>query len=337
MAKRKKQMRLGGFLFLVVIFAAFFMGQSYLSSRSVILAEPVSITIPDGAGSKTIAGILKDNGVIRSEGAFVRYVKRNGLGQDLRSGSYTFSGEQSLADVCTALKKGRGNATEVRVTIPEGLTVEQTAEIFAEKGLVDKDAFINYTLNGDFSYDYLPAKGTPERLEGFLFPDTYQISTSWDEEDIVNMLLRQFDKVLTEEWREQAEANGMSIYEVVTLASIVEREAKVAGDRPIIAGVFLNRLDIGMKLESCATVQYALGEVKPVLLYKDLEIDSPYNTYKNQGLPPTPIAAPGKASLEAALYPTESDYLFFLAKPDGSHFFSKTLAEHNAAKNKYLK
>lgn len=337
MAKRKKQMRLGGFLLLVIIIAVFFMGQSYLASRPVTLAESVAITIPDGSGTKAIAGILRDNGVIRSEGAFVRYVKKNGLGQDLRSGTYTFNGEQSLADVCAALQKGRGNATEVRVTIPEGLTVEQTAEIFAEKGLVDKEAFINYTLNGDFPYDYLPAKGTPERLEGFLFPDTYQISTSWDEEDIVKMLLRQFDKVMTEEWREKAKEDGRSIYEVVTLASIVEREAKVAGDRPIIAGVFLNRLDIGMKLESCATVQYALGEVKPVLLYKDLEIDSPYNTYKNQGLPPTPIAAPGKASLEAALYPTESDYLFFLAKPDGSHYFSKTLAEHNAAKNKYLK
>ncbi|MCI8336830.1 MAG: endolytic transglycosylase MltG [Peptococcaceae bacterium] len=337
MAKRKKQIRLGGFFLLVMIAAVLFMGQAYLAGRPVTLAETVSITIPDGSGTKAIAGILKDNGVIRSESAFVRYVKRNGLGQDLRSGSYTFSGEQSLADICSALKKGRGNATEVRVTIPEGLTVEQTAEIFADKGLVDKDKFIDYTLNGDFPYDYLPAKGTPERLEGFLFPDTYQISTAWDEEDIVNMLLKQFDKVFTEEWREKAEADGRSIYEVVTLASIVEREAKVAGDRPIIAGVFLNRLDIGMKLESCATVQYALGEVKPVLLYKDLEIDSPYNTYKNQGLTPTPIAAPGKASLEAALYPTESDYLFFLAKPDGSHFFSKTLAEHNAAKNKYLK
>ena len=337
MVKRKKQVRLGGVFLILILAIAFFLGQVYLSGRSVTLTEPVSITIPDGSGTKTIAGILKDNGVIRSESAFVRYVKRNGLGQDLRSGSYTFSGEQSLADVCSALKKGRCYATEVRVTIPEGLTVEQTAEVFAEKGLVDKDKFIDYTLNGDFPYDYLPPKGTPERLEGFLFPETYQISTSWDEEDIVNMLLRQFDKVFTEEWREKAAADGRSIYEVVTLASIVEREAKVAGDRPIIAGVFLNRLDIGMKLESCATVQYALGEVKPVLLYKDLEIDSPYNTYKNQGLTPTPIAAPGRASLEAALYPTDSDYLFFLAKPDGSHYFSKTLAEHNAAKNKYLK
>lgn len=336
MAKRKKQLRLGGLFFLIIVIAAFFMGQAYLGGRPVVI-ENVSLTIPDGSGTKAIAAILKDNGVIRSEGAFVRYVKQKGISQDLRSGSYVFDGEMTLERVCDALLRGRGNATEVRVTIPEGLTVEQTAEIFAEKGLVDKDAFIAYTLNGDFPYDYLPPKGTTERLEGFLFPDTYQISTQWDEEDIVNMLLRQFDKVFKEEWREQAEESGRSIYDVVILASIIEREAKVQEDRPIIAGVFLNRLAIGMKLESCATVQYALGEVKPVLLYKDLEIDSPYNTYQMKGLPPTPIAAPGKASLEAALYPTESDYLFFLAKPDGSHYFSKTLAEHNAAKNKYLK
>lgn len=337
MTKQKKRLRFSGLFFILLLLAGIFVGQAYLNNRPVVLTDTITVTIPDGSNTKKIAALLAENGVIRSEGAFVRYVKQQGIGQDLRSGSYQFSGEQTMEKVCQSLLKGKGNATEVKVTIPEGLTVAQTAEIFAEKGLVDKDDFIYYTLSGDFPYDYLPPKGTEERLEGFLFPDTYQISTKWDEEDIINLLLRQFDKVMKEEWREQAEKNGMSIYEVVTLASIVEREAKVTSDRPIIAGVFLNRLEKGMRLESCATVQYALGEVKSVLLYKDLEIDSPYNTYKHTGLPPTPIAAPGKASLEAVLYPTESDYLFFLAKPDGSHYFSKTLDEHNAAKNKYLK
>ena len=337
MRKQKKQLRFGGIAAVLLLVAACFVGQAYLNNRPLQLTDTVTVTIPDGSSTKRIAGILADHGVIRSEGAFVRYVKGQGFGADLRSGTYLFSGEQTNETICASLLQGKGNVTEVRVTIPEGLTVEQTAEIFAEKGLADKEAFIDYTINGDFPYDYLPKAGTAERLEGFLFPNTYQISTKWDETDIVDMLLKQFDKVMTEEWRVQAEENGLSLYETVILASIIEREAKVAGDRPIIAGVFLNRLEKGMRLESCATIQYALGEVKPVLYYTDLEIESPYNTYKNYGLPPTPIAAPGKASLEAALYPTESNYLFFLAKPDGSHYFSETLTEHNAAKNKYLK
>jgi UPF0755 protein len=151
------------------------------------------------------------------------------------------------------------------------------------------------------------------------------------------MMLARFDQIFKEEWRKRADELGMTIGEVVTLASLVEREARVSKDRPLVASVFHNRLKIGMHLESCATVQYALGEVKEVLLFEDLETESPYNTYLHGGLPPGPIAAPGADSLQAALYPEKTNYLYFVAKKDGSHYFSKTLAEHNKAKRLYLK
>ena len=149
-------------------------------------------------------------------------------------------------------------------------------------------------------------------------------------------MLERFDEVFKEEYYDRADELGMTIDEIVILASVVEREARVESDRPIISGVFHNRLDQGWKLESCATIQYILGERKPRLLYSDLEIESPYNTYMYSGLPVGPIASFGEASLKATLYPEETDYMFFVAKDDGSHVFSRTLEEHNAAKKRVL-
>ncbi len=321
---------------LVVLLCGFTFWQ--IIKAPVNLAEKVTITIPSGSASSQIGSILAENGLIKSEFAFNLYVQSKNISDKLKQGSYTFEpGKLSLKNVANALVAGGESENVVWVTIPEGLTVLQTAELLAEKGLVDQEAFLTYCAEGDFPYDYIPEKGDYTRLEGFVSPNTYQFDNRWTEEQIVNMFLDQFDRTFTKEWREEVARTGRSIYEVVIMASIIEREAKVESDRPIISGVFYNRLAIPMRLESCATVQYALGEVKEVLTYKDLEIDSPYNTYTHDGMPPGPIAAPGLSSLEAAVYPEKTDYLFFLAKPDGSHYFSKTLAEHNAAREKYLK
>ena len=203
------------------------------------------------------------------------------------------------------------------------------------KGLVNKDRF--YRLRKERIFlGILPEPGTEGRWRVFISLTPIKLLRD-GRKKIINMMLQRFDEVFLPEWHKRADEMEMTINEVVTLASIIEREAKISADRPLISSVFHNRMKKGMHLESCATVQYALGEVKEVLLYEDLEIDSPYNTYVHGGLPPGPIASPGRDSLEAALYPAQSNYLYFVAKPDGSHYFSRTLAEHNEAKRKYLK
>lgn len=341
MAKKRKKN--GGKIVLTVVILAIVLGAGGFffvqhSKGPVTLDTAVTVTIPQGASTTQIANALKEAGLIRNSQAFRSYAKSAGIDSKLKPGEYTFAaGNVDFDAIAEQLVKGK-EAAGVKVTIPEGLTVLQTANLLAEKGLVDIDAFIEYTLQGDFPYDYLPPKGTEDRLEGFLFPNTYQIAEGWGEKEIVDMLLAQFDKTFTAEWRKQAETMDMTISEIVTMASIIEREGKIAEERPIIASVFYNRLGKDMLLQSCATVQYLLGEPKPRLTNQDISIDSPYNTYKNVGLPPGPIAAPGAESLEAALYPAETDYMYFCSKEDGtgSQAFAVTLAEHNANVAKYL-
>jgi UPF0755 protein len=170
-------------------------------------------------------------------------------------------------------------------------------------------------------------------LEGFLFPETYEMKVGASESQIAERMLSQFDKVFKDSYYERAEELGMTINEVVTLASVIEREAQLDSERARISGVFHNRINKGWKLQSCATVQYILGERKEVLSYDDIAIESPYNTYINAGLPPSPIASPGEKSIIAALYPEDTDFMFFVAsgENDGSHIFSKTLKEHEKA------
>ena len=303
------------------------------------LAEEVQFTIEEDMGAQAIAQALQEQGVVKSAFAFRFYVSQNDIDSKLRPGDYNFGpGKISYADITDELLKGSKNTNTVNVTIPEGYTVLQIAEGFAKTGIVTKEDFLTAAADFDTSaYSYIPKNSNYTKLEGFLFPDTYNIAKSWQSEQIIGLLLKTFDKRFTEEMRIQAKAMGRSIYEIVTMASIVEREAVHDTDRPIIAGVFYNRLDKPMRLESCATVQYILGDQKAKLTIADTQIEDLYNTYRNDGLPPGPIAAPGMKALQAALYPEKNNYYFFLAKPDGYHYFSKTLDEHNAAKAKYLK
>lgn len=298
---------------------------------SVTLNDEVKVTIPDASTSEDIGAVLADNGVIRSTLAFKIQVKKDGVGADLKAGTYNFKGTYSLSDVIDALVKGPA-VSGVKVTIPEGYNQKQIIELLVSDGLVTEDAFLDVAANGNYGYDYLPAAGDSQRLEGFLYPETYYVDEDDTAETIIGMMLKEFDAQYTDEWRDRVNELGLTTEEWVTMASIVEKEAVVETDRPIIAGVFYNRLDLGMLLQSCATVQYALGETKSVLSNEDVQIASPYNTYINYGLPPGPIASPGYDSLYAALYPTDTDYLYFVAKPNGEHIFSVTYEEHLAAK-----
>ena len=311
-------------LVLVAVGVPFFM---IFSHQSV---DEVTVEIPAQSTSSEIGAILVANHVINNAFFFKLYLKGTGQGADFKAGVYVFDGSYNMEDVAIALTEG-GVAGET-ITIPEGYTLEQIAEVLVEKDIVTETDFQEAAANGEYGYDYLPQTGDELRLQGFLFPETYQFFPGTPAKEVIAAMLKEFDDNFSEEWEAQLTARGLTMEEWVTLASIIEREAVVEEDRPVIAGVFYNRLEIGMKLQSCATVQYALGETKAVLSNDDVAIDSPYNTYIIDGLPPGPICSPGKDSLEAALFPTDTDYLYFVAKPDGSHVFSVTYEEHLAAK-----
>ncbi len=286
---------------------------------------------------KSVAGIgetLAQSGVIRSPLAFQFYVRMHGAGSRLRAGRYTLSGSMSLAKIVETLEQGPGGhgSDRLRVTVPEGFTLTQIADALEAKGVCDAEAFRAYAskpttwtgLDVGFS---LP-QGT---LEGYLYPDTYDFLPHTAPEEIVKEMLLNFSRRFARPKEQEITSSGHSLHEIVTLASLIEREARIPEDRPRIAGVLENRLKKGMKLEIDATVLYALGYHKDRVLYKDLEVDSPYNTYRNVGLPPGPIASPGMASLDAALHPEVSDYLYYVARSNGAHLFSRTRAEHEAA------
>lgn len=291
------------------------------------------VEIPENATTAQIGDILVENNMVKSAFVYKLYMRlHSDQASKLKAGIYTFEGRYSVGNVVSDLVIG-GAPMGLKLTIPEGYTLAQIGEKVAETGVVTAEDFLSACQNGDYPYDYLPGKDVSDRLQGYLYPETYFIDQGATGEAIVGQMLAEFDKQLTEEWRSQLESRGLSMYDWITMASIIEREAVVSEDRPVISGVFYNRLGQNMKLQSCATVQYALGEVKPVLTYEDIAIDSPYNTYIHEGLPPGPICSPGHESLAASLYPAETDYIYFVAKKDGSHVFSVTYEEHMQAKN----
>ena len=321
---------------LLVLAIGLFVVLNILSTDMSINTDQ-EIIVEEGASTSAIAAQLEQAGLIKNSEYFQVFSRAKGIDGEFKAGTYNFTaGEWSVGAVSEMLVLGIFSTTgDARVTIVEGLTVKQTAQVLADAGLGEVANYLDYAANGDFSeYSFIPEAGSEiepaTRLEGFLFPDTYMIDPAWSEEQIFDMLLDQFVSVWQNSGYDALAADaGKDIYEIVTMAALVEKEAKITADRPIIAGVFYKRIDLGMKLESCATIQFLLGETKEKLLYSDLQIDSPYNTYMYVGLPPGPIASPGKASIEAALSPTETDYLYFRAKEDGSHRFSVTFTEHS--------
>jgi len=293
------------------------------------------IIVPKGATSEQIGKLLADEGLIRSKTAFRLYAAYRGLDDRLQASEYNLNTGLSTPQIIERL--ARGEIAALSFTIPEGYTLKQIADRLEEKGFINRAKFMDLAARGKFDYDFL--QGLPPgsaRLEGYLFPDTYQVTKKTTEEQILNMMLARFAKELTPDFRDKAAKAGLTVHQAVTLASIVEREAKKDEERPKVAAVFLNRIKKGWKLESCATIQYILGEPKARLFEKDLQIESPYNTYKYPGLPPGPIASPGRASLLAAVNPADVDYLFFVVSDDGKHVFSRTLQEHNRNKAVYL-
>lgn len=298
--------------------------------------NPVDIVIPEKSGASQVAVLLKHNGLIRSELVFRFYCSKNNLATVLKPGHYRFSRSQTLPEIAQLIAQGKIVSTSV--TIPEGYTVEQIGRLLVEKNLVTT-ADWQAALKEEYDFNFLPAAGgrRQQRLEGFLFPDTYNIELNTPARQIVSMMLERFQKAWETEMAALAKEQKKSPLEVVTIASIIEREAMVAEERETISGVIKNRLDKKMALQMCSTVLYVLKQDKQTLSIADTKMDSYYNTYKYTGLPPGPIANPGIASLQAALHPQKHNYLYFVAKGDGTHQFSTTNAEHLAAIKKYQK
>jgi len=287
------------------------------------------ITIAQGTTSAQLAEKLQQKHLIRSAWAFRYLVRARQTEFKIYVGDYLLSPSMSPDEIMKRLLNSSGALVTDRVTIPEGYTTEQIIDILVKKGIGSKAEFTKVVTEDDFKYSFL--KDAPKgihRLEGYLFPSTYDISVKTTPHIMIDLLLQQFEKELTPEVKKDLDTMKLSVAQWVTLGSLVEKEALKATDRPLIASVFMNRLNIGQPLQSCATIQFLLPVPKEKLYDKDLLIPSPYNTYLHAGLPPGPIANPGHASLQAALHPTHTDLLYFVAKKDGYHAFAKTYLEH---------
>jgi len=291
------------------------------------------VDVPAGAGMRGIEQRLVAAGVVRDAITFRMALWRSGAAKRLKAGEYRFDQAMTPADVIG--KIARGEVYVINVMFPEGLTVGEMSKIFEAHGFGPAASFADAARNVALVRDLDPK--APD-LEGYLFPETYPLSRHTDAPALARLMVERFEHVLTPELRASASARGLSVRQLVTLASIVERETARADERPIVAAVYENRLRIGMLLQCDPTVIFALqrdGKYTGSLHHDDLMYDSPYNTYRYPGLPPGPIAAPGRASLEAAAYPAAADYLYFVSRNDGSHEFARTLLEHNRNVQKY--
>ncbi len=307
--------------------------------------EMIIFEVPAGSTAKRVAKDLKTEGLIKSNAAFVFYLKDNNLSEKLKAGKYELSSSMDIAAIAKKITDGDVYTETVKVLIPEGYEFNMIADKLVESMNIDKDKFIELANTYDFKQkfmEYLPEydanSGVKYRLEGYLFPATYTFKKSATELDILNAMLDRFDKEITDEYYKKLENNEFDLAQTITLASIIEREGASYDEFPKIAGVFMNRVEKGMLFQSCATVQYIIEERKPRLSSSDIKIDSPYNTYKYAGLPPSPIACPGSVAIKSAFNPEQHDYYYFVVSGnnDGHHIFSKTLAEHNKAVKKAL-
>lgn len=306
-------------------------GYIYIKS----LFDPVSgepfyhnVKIAQGSSVSDIGSILEEKGLIKSGFAFWFYVKLNDLGPKLKAGDYVFSADQNIEQIVKKLIAGE--TQNISLTVPEGFSLGELRSRLKNYNIMDEKQF-NEAANDQALLKSIPYE--LDTIEGVLFPETYVFNKSAKPGEILKMMVKEFKNKLPSDTDESVKKLGRPFKEILIMASIVEKEARHDEDRAKIASVFYNRLARQMKLESCATVQYILGDNrKSRLLYSDLQIDSPFNTYKNKGLPPAPICSPSKKSIVAALNPENTDFLFFVAKPDGYHIFSKNFVEHNKSK-----
>ena len=312
-------------LIFILLFAFFFEWFRRFKVEGTVYLE-----IKRGDTLRTVVKALYERGITPSPTSFKLFYKI--FGWKINAGDYYLKGYVNIIELAGMFRKGFKKG--IRVTIPEGFRYRQIAELLAEKGVISSQEEMMSLYRDPALLEELKIPGPS--LEGYCYPDTYYFTPGEDPRDIVRFLNKQLhEMIVQEELETPLRESHWTLHEVLTLASIVEGEARLSRERPVIAQVFEKRLRIGMPLESCATILFALGKHRDKLYFEDLEIESPYNTYKRYGLPPGPINNPGIDSIRAVLYPASTDYLYFVSKNDGSHHFSKTYSEHLEAKRLY--
>ncbi|NOY79207.1 MAG: endolytic transglycosylase MltG [Calditrichaeota bacterium] len=289
--------------------------------------EAVTVLIPRGTSAQRIAALLKEKKIIRNPETFLWAAKLHKARRELKAGLYRLPLGESNSRLVEILRAGK--VTEIKVSLPEGIRSQKMASIFHQKIGVDSTTFMKLVNDTSFARTLGVDANS---LEGYLFPNTYFFPYGVDARMVIQTLVRHFWEAYTDSLKERTRQIGWTVHEVVTLASIIEGEAKIDRERPLISAVYHNRLKRGMLLQASPTIQFLLPNGPRRLLKKDLEIDSPYNTYKYPGLPPGPINNPGMKSIRAALYPAPVKYLYFVARGDGSHIFTYTLQQHLRAK-----
>ncbi len=314
-----------------LILSAWFSFELYSTPK--VTPKKIFFVVEEGKGVQNIAHNLKEEGVIKKTWPFLLGYKIYFSSMSLKAGEYELNLPVSTKKILRILSEGKVYFHPV--TIPEGLTRREIAQHLESMGIVDEEDFLEACSRTELlgSYDI-----EAENLEGYLFPETYHFTRGIPAESIVSTLVDQFKSVFTEEWRKRAVEINMTPRKVVILASLIEKETSIPEERKLVSAVFHTRLRIRMKLDCDPTIIYAMKEqgiYKGLLLKKHLKLNTPYNTYLRRGLPPGPICNPGQAALEAALYPSEEKYIYFVSKNDGSHVFSRTFDEHQRAVRKY--
>lgn len=331
---KKTLLKISAFLFFFFsagwLWALIYLPLSWAPQRTALF-------IKKGMSTWDVGTDLHEKGLLKSPILF--FIAAKATGTTIRSGEYELSPHLNLLDVLDALKNG-GHAISYPVTFPEGFTTRQMAQRLDESNFMSAEKFMGAARDVEKFSDVLPfdANEGAETLEGFLFPDTYLIRSGEKPEQIIKKILKNFSRKLPGDFSERARKMGFSPYELLILASLVEKEARKQNEQSVVASVIVNRLRRHMRLQVDATVQYALGNDKyERLMHSDLKVESPYNTYLHKGLPPTPIANPGLSALRAVMNPAQTKFLYYVARPDGSHIFSTKYEDHVNAINKIRK
>jgi len=298
--------------------------------------KSIDFTVQKGEGAKDIISNLRQESLVRSNIVSRAFIISFGMSKKLQAGQYLFSPSMSTWSIIH--KIATGDIATKKITIIEGWDLKEIGRYLEGQGICTEAEFTGFSAE-NFSSEFSFLKDSPNtaNLEGYMFPDTYEFLPGTSAEDIIRLILDNFDKKLTPELRNEISRQKKSISQVITMASIIEKEVKKMGDKKIVSGILWERIDIGMPLQVDSTITYITNKNSTFVSYDDLAVDSPYNTYKNHGLPPGPISNPGIESITAAIYPTMTDYLYFLSKPFGETIFSRTFAEHSSAQATYLR
>ncbi len=323
------------FRILVAIILALFIYSNWTLWRDKAIEGIKDISIEQGASVTNIINQLEAEEIIHSASFTRLYLALTGNDVNIQAGNYSFSGEINLRQVLEILKGGAEGKKEITVTFIEGWDIDEMATYLSEQNIVTEREFLKAVDN---SYDVSIIDSVPrsrDDLEGYLFPDTYNIFANVTAEELVEKMLKNLEVKINEDLLSEIKRQGKTVDEIIIMASILEKELIKADEKKIGAGVLYNRLENGIALQVDSSVNYITGKNTPRASFKDLEVDSPYNTYKYRGLPPGPISNPGLESIEAAIYPEEHNYLYFLTTPEGSAIFNQTLEGHNASKAKY--